>query len=121
MAVDRTSISVSGIGGASNNTLGRFVMVLTFRINGEEVQLKGECHIYPAEQMAGCEILLGMPFLKKNAMSMRFGEGEDRVSVGGQMVPIRMNVEQARVVEGVRSERALYRLTGVNGKGVLDG
>lgn len=117
--LDSKSVNISGIGGASNSTQGRFTMVLTFDVGGRKVQLKGDAYIYPTEELLGCEILLGMPFNKGNGMSMRFNEGgRDSVRIAGEWYPIRMLLGPAGLMRGDGKGGMMFRLTGPDGKGV---
>lgn len=85
------TIALIGIGGKSHTTQGRFTMTLNLRTDtGETVTVAGDCFIIP--NIGFIEVLLGMPYLIQNSMSLFWDP--DYVEVEGKKVPILMKSEQ---------------------------
>lgn len=79
--------SIAGVGATVANMLGRFLMVLTLDLGGEQVQVQGNIWIYPNENVS-CELLVGINFLKANKIKMRFEGGGDTIEVQGRKFPL---------------------------------
>lgn len=69
--------------------VGRFVMKLTLDLGGEQITVEDHCWLYPTDNCP-TELLIGMPFLKKNKMHMTFTERGDFIEIKGRQVPTNM-------------------------------
>lgn len=96
--VDRSvDFKVMGVGSGPVAMAGRFLMKLTLDFGNEQTMVEGNCWIYPNDNCP-TELLLGMPFLKKNKMHLRFGHDGDSIEIEGRRVPIRMKKDMFRKI-----------------------